>query len=75
MGLLELYDVQGGAKLKHLGSQTARHFILAYLHNLMCFSLKRRAWFVAFYFTSVQTRNEAGFLGFFAPVQFCVTLS
>jgi len=69
MGLLDLYDVQRGAKLKHLGSQTAGHFIVSLSpYNLMCFSLKRRAWFVPFYFTSVQTRNEAGFLGFFVPV-------
>jgi hypothetical protein len=29
MGLLELYNIQRGGKLKHLGSQITHHFIVS----------------------------------------------
>jgi hypothetical protein len=47
MGLLELYDVQRGAKLKYLGSQIAQHFIVS--QPVRAFFLTTGVQFVAFY--------------------------
>jgi len=71
MGLLELYDVQRGAKLKYLGSQIAQHFIVS--RPVRAFSWQQ-GWSLL-HFTSVQTRNDTGFFWFTDPLQFRVNLS